>query len=79
MLVHDVIAAMTRLPLFDYLSYDIRFLTPERKAELIAAAAADDAYLVGGFSATLAGTGGMKTTAFDHPSAESSERTDADP
>jgi len=57
--------AMAKLPTFDYMSYDIRFLTPERKAELVAATAAGDAYIIGGFSATLRGDGGMKTTKLD--------------
>lgn len=57
--------AMTRLPRFDYGSYDLRYLTPERKAELVAATATQDAYLTGGFTATLAGLGGMQTTPFD--------------
>lgn len=57
--------AMTRLPQFDYMSYDIRFMTAERKAELVAAVADRDAYLVGGFTATLQGRGGMGTTRFD--------------
>jgi len=57
--------AMTQLPVFDYMRYDIRFLTAERKAELVAAISLTDGYLVGGHSATLRGQGGMRTTAFD--------------
>ena len=57
-------AAMKERPTFPYMQYDIRFLTPERKAELVRAVADGDAYLVGGFTATLSGRGGMPTTAF---------------
>lgn len=49
---------------FDYMSYDERHLTPERRDELVAAVAQRDAYVVGGHSATLRGEGGMKTTSF---------------
>jgi maltose O-acetyltransferase len=55
-------AQMRDRPTFPYLQYDIRFLTPDRKAELMRAVAAGDAYLVGGFTATLQGLGGMTTT-----------------
>lgn len=51
-------------PTFDYTLYDIRSLTPERRAEMVAALAKRDAYIVGGHSATLRGEGGMQTTAF---------------
>ncbi len=44
--------------------YDIRFLTRERRAELVAAVAEGDAYIVGGWTATLGGEGGMATTPF---------------
>jgi maltose O-acetyltransferase len=47
---------------FDYTRYDIRALTPERKAELIAAVAAHDAYITGGRSAELRGKGGTQRT-----------------
>jgi maltose O-acetyltransferase len=49
---------MKTCPTFDYMSYDDRFLTPERRAELVAAVATSDAYIVGGHSATLRGEGG---------------------
>ena len=49
-------------PRFEYLQYDIRFLTPERKAELIRAVADGDAYMVGGFSAERRGLGGTQRT-----------------
>jgi len=57
--------ALGKLPTFAYDSYDIRALTPERKAELAAATSVHDAYIVGGFSATLEGRGGMTTTDFE--------------
>lgn len=47
---------------FDYMKYDLRFLTPERRAEIIAAVAQDDAYMVGGHSAELRGEGGTHRT-----------------
>jgi hypothetical protein len=49
-------------PTFDYLKYDIRFLTPERRAELLKATADGDAYIVGGRSAELRGEGGTPRT-----------------
>jgi maltose O-acetyltransferase len=49
---------------FDYMSYDQQYLTPERRAELVAAVAKSDAYIVGGHSALLRGDGGMQTTDF---------------
>jgi len=57
--------AVSRLTQFPYLSYDIRSLTAERKAELVAAIARTDAYMVGGYSAMLRGEGGIITTRFD--------------
>jgi maltose O-acetyltransferase len=51
-----------RGPTFDYLKYDIRFLTPERKAELIHAVAEGDAYMIGGHSAERRGLGGTLRT-----------------
>lgn len=61
-------ARMAQRPRFDYREYDIRYLTPERRAELVAATVDGDVYIVGGWSATLRGEGGMPTTAFAHPS-----------
>ena len=55
---------MKASPTFDYMSYDDRFLTPERRAELVAAVASSDAYIVGGHSATLRGEGGTRMTDF---------------
>lgn len=55
-------AALTQRPTFPYREYDIRALTPERRAELIAAVADGDAYIVGGWTATLHGEGGMPVT-----------------
>ena len=51
-------------PTFDYMTYDTRFLTRERREELIAAVAKSDAYIVGGHSATLRGDGEMQITDF---------------
>ena len=53
---------MQERPNFAYSEYDIRVLTPERRAEMVAATADGDAYIVGGFTATLEGRGGMRTT-----------------
>lgn len=53
---------IVRRPTFEYMDYDIRFLTPDRRAELVAAVGDGDAYLTGGFSATLRGDGGMPIT-----------------
>jgi len=50
---------------FPYLEYDIRFLTPERRAELLAAVAERDVYMVGGRSAELQGRGGTPRTPGD--------------
>lgn len=55
-------ARMKERPTFPYLEYDIRSLTPERRAQLVAAVADGDAYIVGGWTATLEGRGGMATT-----------------
>jgi len=49
-------------PVFDYALYDIRTLTPERRAELVAATANGDAYIAGGHSAELRGEGGTPRT-----------------
>lgn len=48
---------------FPYDEYDIRALTPERRAELVAATEAEDAYIVGGRTAELQGRGGTPRTA----------------
>jgi len=53
---------MQSRPQFEYLKYDIRFLTQERKAELIKAVAEGDAYMVGGYSAERKGLGGTQRT-----------------
>jgi len=53
---------LSRLPSFPYEQYDIRALTPERRAELAKAVAQGDAYIVGGRSAELAGRGGTPRT-----------------
>jgi len=53
---------LSELPSFDYELYDIRVLTPERRDELLTATTKHDAYIVGGRSAELAGTGGSERT-----------------
>ena len=55
------------LPNFPYDQYDVRVLTPGRRAELVAAVAANDAYITGGHSAELRGEGGTPRTAFAEP------------
>jgi len=57
--------AMKARPCFPYGKYDIDVLSPERRAELVAAVAEGDAYLTGGFTETLEGRGGMRVTRFD--------------
>lgn len=57
-------------PTFPYDRYDIRRLTPERRAELIAAVADGVAYITGGRSAELRGEGGSHRT----PSSEEGDR-----
>jgi len=49
-------------PTFDYARYDLSALTPERRAELVAAVADGDAYITGGRSAELRGEGGTHRT-----------------
>lgn len=49
-------------PTFPYADYDIRALTPERRAALVAAVAQGRAYIVGGRSAELRGQGGTPRT-----------------
>jgi hypothetical protein len=61
---NGIAARLKTAPTFDFMSYDDRFLTPERRAELQAAAAAGDAYIVGGRSAELRGEGSTKATDF---------------
>jgi maltose O-acetyltransferase len=58
---------VAELPNFPYQQYDVRVLTPERRAELVAAVASDDAYMTGGRSAELRGEGGTPRTAFAEP------------
>lgn len=58
-------ARIRERPNFPYDQYDQRYLTPERRAELVAAVANGDAYIVGGWAATLRGEGGMPMTSFD--------------
>jgi maltose O-acetyltransferase len=55
-------ARLSQAPTFDYDSYDISALTPERRDELIAACANGAAYIVGGRSAELRGEGGTPRT-----------------
>jgi maltose O-acetyltransferase len=56
---------MRERPSFEYLKYDVRYLTPERRAELVAAVSDGDAYIIGGWTATLQGQGGMSTTTIE--------------
>jgi maltose O-acetyltransferase len=58
---------MQERPNFDAMKYSLEYLTPERKAELVAATADGDAYIVGGWSATLRGEGDMATTPIVSP------------
>ena len=51
-------ARLRERPTFPYERYDIRALTPERRAEIVAAVRDGDAYIVGGRSAELRGEGG---------------------
>ena len=72
-------ARMEQVPVVPYRDYDIRALTPERRAELVRACATGDAYLSGGHSALLRGEAGMRTTAIpvapsDRPDAHATER-----
>jgi len=53
---------LAQRPKFEYLQYDIRFLTAERRAELLKAVAEGDAYMVGGYSAERKGQGGTQRT-----------------
>ena len=56
-------ARLERMRTFEYMQYDMKYLTPERRAEVIAAVAKEDAYMVGGRSAELRGEGGTPRTA----------------
>jgi len=53
---------LARRPKFEYLQYDIRFLTAEKRAEVLKAVADGDAYMVGGYSAERSGQGGTHRT-----------------
>jgi len=55
-------AKMKERPCFDYMQYDLKFITAERKAELIRAVADGDAYMLGGHSAELRGVPGTPRT-----------------
>jgi maltose O-acetyltransferase len=57
---------VAQLPNFDYMTHDIRFLTRERREQLLAALAKGDGYMTGGRSAELRGEGGTLRT--PHPS-----------
>lgn len=54
---------LARVPTFQYEDYVIHALTPERRAELVAACEHGHAYMVGGRSAELRGAGGTPRTA----------------
>jgi maltose O-acetyltransferase len=53
---------MAERPTFDYMRYDIRALTPERREEMMNATADGIAYITGGHSAELRGEGGTPRT-----------------
>jgi maltose O-acetyltransferase len=53
---------MKTRPRFDYLKYDLRWITPEGKQEMIQAVRDGDAYMVGGHSAELRGVPGTPRT-----------------
>lgn len=55
-------ARLASLPTFPYERYDVRALTTDRRAELVAAVANGDAYVTGGHSAELRGEGGTPRT-----------------
>jgi maltose O-acetyltransferase len=55
-------ARLASVATFPYDAYSIQHLTPARRAEIVAAVAHGDAYIVGGRSAELAGTGGTLRT-----------------
>lgn len=55
-------ARITTCQTFPYERYNIHRLTPQRQAELAAAAATEDAYITGGRSAELRGEGGTPRT-----------------
>ena len=57
---HRARIAATRT--FPYTEYDVRSITPERRAEMVAAVAERDCYIVGGRSAELRGEGGTPRT-----------------
>lgn len=50
---------------FDYCAYNINALTPERRAQVLAAVADGCAYVTGGFSEELKGGGGTPRTSFE--------------
>lgn len=53
---------LARVPVFPYEQYEIHALTPERRAELVAACENGHAYVVGGRAAELRGEGGTPRT-----------------
>lgn len=53
---------LAQVPTFKYELYDIHSLTPERRAELVAACENGQAYITGGRSAELRGEGGTPRT-----------------
>ena len=59
---------MAERPTFDYMRYDIRALTPERRGEIMRATADGIAYITGGHSAELRGEGGTPRTPINNPS-----------
>jgi maltose O-acetyltransferase len=53
---------LAQLPTFDYMEYDIRFLTPDRKSRMVSMLRTSDGYMIGGHSAELRGEGGTLRT-----------------
>ena len=64
---------------FPYDRYDIRSLTPERRAELVAATSAKDAYIIGGRTAELRARGGTRRTPGVGSTPESVASSDSGP
>src|SRR5205807_2078073 len=55
-------ARIAQGPTFAYRDYDERSITPERRAEMVAALATKDGYIIGGRTAELDGRGGTPRT-----------------
>jgi maltose O-acetyltransferase len=70
---------MLQRPSFSGAEYSLDVLNAERRAELVAAVADGDAYVVGGWSATLRGEGDMTTTPIIDPTSHSLSQTRPSP